>query len=86
MKADQNDLENLSVLLAAAKCNYIIGVPQGDDCMLMYQSAAYHDMAALREIFGLRPVKEFDRWLEKMGFSKDGKLTDLAGDGSVFLS
>ena len=54
--------------------------------MLMYQSASYHDMAALREIFGLRPVKEFDRWLEKMGFSKDGKLTDLAGDGSVFLS
>ena len=85
MKADQNDIENLSVLLAAAKCNYIIGVPQGDDCMLMYQSAAYHDMAALREIFNLRPVREFDRWLEKMGFSEDGKLTDLAGDGSVFL-
>lgn len=42
-------------------------------------------MAALREIFNLRPVREFDRWLEKMGFSEDGKLTDLAGDGSVFL-
>lgn len=85
MKADQNDVENLAALLVAAGCNYIIGVPQADDCMLMYQSTGYHDAAALREIYGLRPIPEFDQWLEKMGFSKDGKLTELAGDGSVFL-
>ena len=85
MKADQNDIENLATLLVAAGCNYIMGVPQGDDCMLMYQCTGYHDSAALREIFGLRPIKEFDQWLEKMGFSKDGKLTPLAGDASVFL-
>lgn len=85
MKADQNDIENLASLLVAAGCNYIMGVPQADDCMLMYQSTGYHEAAALREIFGLRPIPEFDQWLEKMGFSRDGKLTPLAGDASVFL-
>lgn len=85
MKADQNDIENLATLLVAAGCNYIMGVPQGDDCMLMYQCTGYHEAASLREVFGLRPISEFDQWLEKMGFSKDGKLTPLAGDASVFL-
>ena len=86
MKADQNDIENLATLLVAAGCNYVMGVPQGDDCMLMYQCTGYHEAAALRETFGLRPIKEFDQWLEKMGFSENGKLTPLAGDASVFLS
>ena len=86
MKTDQNDIENLATLLVAAGCNYIIGVPQGDDCMLMYQCTSYNDAAALREVYGLRPIKEFDMWLEKMGFSENGKLTPLAGDASVFLS
>lgn len=85
MKADQNDIENLATLLVAAGCNYIMGVPQGDDCMLMYQCTGYHEAAALREVLDLRPIPEFDMWLEKMGFSKDGKLTPLAGDASVFL-
>lgn len=86
MKADQNDIENLATMLVAAGCNYIMGVPQGDDCMLMYQCTGFHEAAALREIFGLRPTKEFDAWLEKMGFSENGKLTQLAGDASVFLN
>ncbi len=86
MKADQNDIENLATLLVAAGCNYIMGVPEGDDCMLMYQCTGYHEAAALREVFGLRPIKEFDQWLEKMGFSENGKLTKLAGDASVFMS
>lgn len=86
IKADQNDIENLATLLVAAGCNFLIGVPQGDDCMLMYQATSYHDHAALREILGLRPIAEFDCWLEKMGFSENGKLTPLAGDASVFLS
>ena len=85
MKTDQNDIENLATLLVAAGCNYIMGVPEGDDCMLMYQCTGYHEAASLREIFGLRPIKEFDQWLEKMGFSENGKLTPLAGDASVFL-
>jgi Ethanolamine ammonia-lyase, large subunit len=86
MKADQNDIENLATLLVAAGCNYIMGVPEGDDCMLMYQCTGFHEAASLREIFGLRPTAEFDRWLEKMGFSENGRLTAKAGDGSVFLS
>ena len=86
MKADQNDIENLATLLVAAGCNYIMGVPQGDDCMLMYQCTGYHESATLREIFGLRPTAEFDAWLEKMGFSENGKLTPKAGDASVFMS
>jgi ethanolamine ammonia-lyase large subunit len=85
MKADQNDIENLSTLLVAAGCNYVMGVPQGDDCMLMYQCTGYHEAAALREAFELRPIREFDLWLEKMGFSENGKLTPLAGDASVFM-
>ncbi|MDY5112419.1 MAG: ethanolamine ammonia-lyase subunit EutB [Bilifractor sp.] len=86
MKADQNDIENLATLLVAAGCNYIMGVPEGDDCMLMYQCTGYHEAAALREVMGLRPIHEFDMWLEKMGFSENGKLTKLAGDASVFMS
>ena len=85
MKADQNDIEDLATLLVAAGCNYIMGVPEGDDCMLMYQCTGYHEAAALREVFGLRPIHEFDMWLEKMGFSENGKLTPKAGDASVFL-
>ena len=36
MMADQNDIENLSMLLGAAGVNYILGVPTSDDVMLNY--------------------------------------------------
>ncbi|EEC5860668.1 ethanolamine ammonia-lyase subunit EutB [Listeria monocytogenes] len=85
MKADQNDVENLSVLLIAAGCNFIMGIPHGDDVMLNYQTTGYHETATLRELFGLKPIKEFDQWMEKMGFSENGKLTSRAGDASIFL-
>ncbi|AHI55654.1 ethanolamine ammonia-lyase subunit EutB [Listeria ivanovii] len=85
MKADQNDVENLSVLLTAAGCNFIMGIPHGDDVMLNYQTTGYHETATLREMFGLKPIKEFDAWMEKMGFSENGKLTSRAGDASIFL-
>jgi len=85
MKADQNDIENLSVLLTTAGCNYFMGLPHGDDIMLNYQSTGYHETATLRELLNLKPIKEFDVWMEKMGFTKDGKLTEKAGDASVFL-
>lgn len=86
MMADQNDIENLAVLLAGAGCNYFIGVPAGDDIMLNYQSNAYHDAAAIREVLGLRPIKEFEQWLEKMGIMENGRLTALAGDPTIFLN
>jgi ethanolamine ammonia-lyase large subunit len=65
--------------------NYIIGVPAGDDIMLNYQTNSYHDAAALREVLGLRPISEFEQWLERWGIMENGRLTKIAGDPSVFL-
>ena len=64
MKADQNDLENLALLLTQAHCNYYMGVPAGDDVMLMYQSTSYHDVAAMREITGKTAIPEFHKRIE----------------------
>ncbi len=86
MKADQNDIEDLAVLLTAAGCNYFMGIPHGDDVMLNYQTTGYHETAALRELFDLTAIRPFQDWLEKMGFVENGKLTPLAGDGSVLLA
>ncbi len=85
MKADQNDIENLAALLTAAGCNYFMGIPHGDDVMLNYQTTGFRETAALREIFGLTAIPPFQKWLEKMGFVENGKLTKKAGDGSVLL-
>lgn len=84
MQADQNDLETLTLLLAAAGCTYMIGVPASDDVMLNYQSNAYQDAAAVREILGLHPIREFEQWLERVGIMENGKLTRLAGDPTIF--
>ncbi|WP_459480225.1 ethanolamine ammonia-lyase subunit EutB [Clostridium saccharoperbutylacetonicum] len=86
MKADQNDLENLAILLAQANCNYFMGIPGGDDVMLMYQSSSYHDIATLREVTNKRPIKEFETRLEELGIMKNGILTSRAGDPSIFLN
>ncbi|MBU5675047.1 ethanolamine ammonia-lyase subunit EutB [Alkaliphilus sp. MSJ-5] len=85
MKADQNDAENLTVLLAAAGVNFIMSIPSGDDVMLNYQTTGYHEGASIRQLLNKRTIKEFDQWLEKMGFSENGRLTSKAGDASVFL-
>ena len=85
MKADQNDAENLTVLLATAGVNFIMSIPNGDDIMLNYQTTGYHEGASIRELLNKRTIKEFDQWLEKMGFSDNGHLTSKAGDASVFL-
>jgi ethanolamine ammonia-lyase large subunit len=81
---DQNDQENLEMLLAAAGVTYLMGIPLGDDVMLNYQTTSFHNNAALREVFGLRPAPEFEAWLERLGLWRDGRLTELAGDASVF--
>ncbi|MGH7894564.1 MAG: ethanolamine ammonia-lyase subunit EutB [Candidatus Binatia bacterium] len=85
MAADQNDLENLAVLLAAAGCNYLMAVPMGDDCMLSYQTSSFHDAAALRELLDRRPAPEFEAWLEARGLMADGRLTARAGDATALL-
>lgn len=84
-RATQNDIENLAVLLAAAGCDYFMGVPMGDDAMLSYQCTSYHDTATLRQLLGLRPLPEFEAWMEEIGLMRDGRLTDKAGDASFFL-
>jgi len=65
--ADQNSADNLLVLLAAAGCNYFMGVPCSDDVMLNYQSTSYHDALAARKLFHLRPAPEFLMWLQTKG-------------------
>lgn len=85
MMADQNDIENLALLLGSCGVNYILGVPTSDDIMLNYQTNAYHDVNAIREILNLRPIDEFERWLEKMGIMENGKLTKKAGDPTIFV-
>jgi len=79
--ADQNSADNLLILLAAAGCNYFMGVPCGDDVMLNYQSTSYHDALAVRRIFQLRPAPEFLAWLEQMGIYRGSEpaLLDATG-------
>lgn len=84
MPTDQNDIENLAVLLTAAGCHYFMGLPQGDDCMLMYQSTGYHDIAALRSTLGKKPIQEFNAWLEKYGILQDGQPGPEFGNPAVF--
>jgi ethanolamine ammonia-lyase large subunit len=85
-RSTQNELENLAVLLGAAGVNYIMGIPMGDDSMLSYQSSSYHDAPSLRQLLKLRPLPEFEAWMEDLGLLRDGRLTDKAGDASFFLS
>ena len=84
MMADQNDIDNLALLLGSCGVNYILGVPTSDDVMLNYQTNAYHDAATIREILGLRPIREYEQWLERMGIMENGRLTKRAGDPTIF--
>ena len=84
IKADQNDIEDLSVLLSAAGVNFVIAAPMGDDCMLNYQSLSYLDVATLRQTLNRKAAPEFANWLEKMGIFENGKLSKIAGDPTIF--
>lgn len=87
MKADQNDMENLAALLAQSGVNFLISAPHGDDVMLNYQSLGYHDIQTLRETLNLKPIKEYEEWLQKMNIiDSSGQLTEKAGDASLFLT
>jgi ethanolamine ammonia-lyase large subunit len=59
-EADQDDMDNLLTLLAAA------GV---DDVMLNYQSTSFHDALYVRDLFGLKRAPEFDDWLLRAGLA-----------------
>jgi ethanolamine ammonia-lyase large subunit len=66
-EADQDDMDVLMTLLAAARVHFLIAVPGADDIMLNYQSLAFHDVAYMRNDLGLRAAPEFEAWLEGMG-------------------
>jgi len=68
-EADQDDMDNLLTLLAAAGVTFIMGVPGADDVMLNYQSTSFHDALFVREVFGLKRAPEFDNWLLQVGIA-----------------
>jgi len=79
-EADQDDMDNLLTLLAAAGVNFIMGVPGADDVMLNYQSTSFHDALYVREIFGLKRAPEFDDWLYHAGLADaEFRLTSNGG-------
>ena len=74
-EADQDDMDGLLTLLAAAGCNFIMGVAGADDIMLNYQTTSFHDALYVRRLLGLQPAPEFEQWLMSMGiFGGDGAL------------
>ncbi|MGW4774043.1 ethanolamine ammonia-lyase subunit EutB [Nocardia sp. NPDC004278] len=74
-ESDQDDMDTLLTLLAAAGCPFVITVPGADDIMLGYQSLAYHDALYARRVLGLRPAPEFGAWLDSLGMmDTDGRI------------
>ena len=79
-EADQDDMDNLLTLLAAAGVTFIMGVPGADDVMLNYQSTSFHDALYIRDLFGLKRAPEFDDWLVSSGLAgADFRLAGNAG-------
>jgi ethanolamine ammonia-lyase large subunit len=71
-EADQDDMDNLLTLLAAAGVTFVMGVPGADDVMLNYQSTSFHDALYVRDLFGLQRAPEFDAWLIRMRLADAG--------------
>jgi ethanolamine ammonia-lyase large subunit len=83
-EADQDDMDALLTLLAAAGCTFIMGVPGADDVMLNYQSTSFHDALYVRRLLGLRPAPEFEAWLAGIGITDgSGRLHDQAPEDLV---
>jgi len=83
-EADQDDMDNLLVLLAAAGVNFVMGVPGADDVMLNYQSTSFHDSLFVRKLLGLKRAPEFEAWLQQMGITgRDGSLCPALGSPAL---
>src|SRR4051812_27332442 len=80
-EADQDDMDNLLTLLAAAGVTFVMGVPGADDVMLNYQSTSFHDALYIRDLFGLKRAPEFDDWMVRSGLA--GADFRLAGDAAL---
>jgi len=79
-EADQDDMDNLLVLLAASGLNFVMGVPGADDVMLNYQSTSFHDALFVRRLLGLQRAPEFEAWLQRVGISDSlGRLQPAGG-------
>ena len=79
-EADQDDMDVLLTLLAAAGVNFIMGVPGSDDVMLNYQSTSFHDALYVRELLGLERAPEFAAWLQRMQLADErGRLLPTTG-------
>ena len=82
----KNTIRNLTAIAAAAVL--VIGGGAG---LAVYNnnyrvaSTISLDVNPSVEITGKTAIPEFQRWLEKMGFMENGKLTAKAGDGSTLL-
>jgi ethanolamine ammonia-lyase large subunit len=78
-EADQDDMDTLITMLAAAGLTFQMGIPGADDIMLNYQSTSFHDAWYVREVFGFRPAPEFETWLSTMRIvTPEFKLADAA--------
>ncbi|WP_181807810.1 ethanolamine ammonia-lyase subunit EutB [Streptomyces shenzhenensis] len=78
--ADDDDIATMLTMLAVAGASFVICTPGGDDIMLNYQSASYHDALYLREVLGLRPAPEFETWLRSTGLlDENGGLREADG-------
>ncbi len=79
-EADQDDMDNLLVLLAASGLNFMMGVPGADDVMLNYQSTSFHDALFVRRLLGLQRAPEFEAWLHGRGITDtQGALRPTSG-------
>jgi ethanolamine ammonia-lyase large subunit len=79
-EADQDDMDSLLTLLAAAGVTFIMGVPGADDVMLNYQSTSFHDALYVRDLFGLKRAPEFEEWLVGAGLTgANGRLAGHTG-------
>ena len=77
-EADQDDMDVLLTMLAAAGANFVMGVPGSDDIMLNYQSTSFHDALYARKILNLKPAPEFEDWLVRTGIFEAGPRLRLA--------
>ncbi len=73
-EADQDDMDTLLTMLAAAGCTFVMGVAGADDIMLNYQSTSFHDALYVRRLLGLKPAPEFEAWLQAMDISTGASL------------
>jgi ethanolamine ammonia-lyase large subunit len=80
-EADQDDMDMLLTMLGNAGINFIMGIPGSDDIMLNYQTTSFHDALYVRQLLGLKPAPEFEKWLAKMDILHQQEHQVLLGEG-----